>query len=330
MFKKLTILIAACGFLGLAVSHVFANPERWKREGWNKIDFAVKSINLGEVMSGGIGRDVIPPVDQPKFKPAAEITDVQETEPVVGFDLNGDARAYPLRMMTWHEIVNDEVGGVPVAVTYCPLCNSAIVFERTVDGKVLSFGTTGKLRNSDLVMYDRQTESWWQQFIGTGIVGIMTGTKLKSLPARLESFANFKKRFPDGKVLVPNNPGLRAYGKNPYAGYDSARAPFLYRGDMPEGIEPMARVVSYADDGEPRAVSLALLAEKQKMELGDVVLSWSQGQNSALDTRAISQGRDVGNILVQRRSADGMKDMVYDITFAFVVNAFHPGIEIVK
>ncbi|MEM7426979.1 MAG: DUF3179 domain-containing protein [Pseudomonadota bacterium] len=330
MYKKLAVLVTALGFLGLAVSSSFASPERWKREGWKKIDFAVTSIDLSEIMSGGIGRDVIPPIDQPKFKPADEVTDVADTEPVIGFDLNGDARAYPLQLMTWHEIVNDVVGGVPVAVTYCPLCNSAIVFERMVDGKKLSFGTTGKLRNSDLVMYDRQTESWWQQFIGTGIVGIMTGTKLKSLPARLESFANFKARFPDGKVLVPNNPGMRAYGKNPYAGYDSSVRPFLYRGEMPEGIEPMARVVSYSDGGEPQAVSLALLSKKQKMEIGDIVLSWSKGQNSALDTRVISRGRDVGNILVQRKTDDGMKDIVYDITFAFVVNAFYPGIEITK
>ncbi len=330
MLRKLAIILAALGVLGLAATSSFANPDRWKREGWNKIDFNVKSIKFSEILSGGIGRDVIPPIDQPKFKPAGEVTAVQDTEPVVGFDLNGDARAYPLQMMTWHEIVNDEVGGVPVAVTYCPLCNSAIVFERTVDGKVMSFGTTGKLRNSDLVMYDRQTESWWQQFIGTGIVGVMTGTRLKSLPARLESFANFKQRFPDGKVLVPNNPGLRAYGKNPYVGYDSASSPFLYRGDMPDGIEPMARVVSYEDGGAPRAVSLALLSEKQKMEIGDVVLSWSKGQTSALDTRSIARGRDVGNIIVQRKTADGMKDIVYDITFAFVVNAFHPGIDITK
>ena len=103
---------------------------------------------------------------------------MSETEPVIGLVVNGDARAYPLKILIWHEIVNDTVGGVPVTVTYCPLCNSAIVFERTVDGRVLDFGTTGKLRNSDLVMYDRQTESWWQQFSGTAIVGAMTGTKL--------------------------------------------------------------------------------------------------------------------------------------------------------
>lgn len=327
--KNLNTLIVALASLGLAISSVAANPDRWKREGW-KTEFSQTSIDLGGIMSGGIGKDVIPPIDQPKFAPITDIKNVQDTEPVIGFELNGIARAYPLQMMTWHEIVNDKIGDVPVAVTYCPLCNSAIVFERTVAGRVLSFGTTGKLRNSDLVMYDRQTESWWQQFIGMGIVGEMTGVKLKTIPARLESFANFKARFPKGEVLVPNNPGLRAYGHNPYAGYDSASRPFLYRGEMPEGIEPMARVVSYLADGKPKALSLALLAKLERMEVGDFVFTWTKGQNSALDSRDIAESRDVGNIVVQKKTTDGLKDMVYDITFAFVVNAFHPGIKIQK
>ena len=329
MMKKLSLTLMICGLMAFAVSLAEATPERWTREGW-KTDFAQTSIDLKDILSGGIGRDVIPPIDQPKFKPAAEITHVQETEPVVGVEINGDARAYPLQMMTWHEIVNDQFGDVPVAVTYCPLCNSAIVFERTVGGKVLDFGTTGKLRNSDLVMYDRQTQSWWQQFIGEAIVGEMTGEKLKSIPARLESFANFKTRFPDGKVLVPNNDGMRAYGRNPYAGYDSSRSPFLYRGEMPEGIEPMARVVAYKVDGKLQALALSLLAKNGKMEIGDVVFTWTKGQNSALDTRQIAEGRDVGNIVVQKKTDGTLKDMVYDVTFAFVVNAFSPGIAIKK
>lgn len=329
MMKKLSLTLIVCGLAVLTASLASATPERWAREGW-KTDFAQKSIGLDEILSGGIGRDVIPPIDKPVFKLVDEVTHVADTEPVVGVEINGDARAYPLQIMTWHEIVNDQFGETPVAVTYCPLCNSAIVFERAVGGKVLDFGTTGKLRNSDLVMYDRQTQSWWQQFMGEAIVGEMTGQKLKSIPARLESYANFKARFPNGKVLVPNNEGLRAYGKNPYAGYDSSRSPFLYNGKMPEGIEPMARVVAYRANGKLEAVSLSLLTKEQRMEIGDVVFSWSKGQNSALDTRQISEGRDVGNIVVQKKTAEGLKDMVYDVTFAFVVNAFRPGIAIKK
>ncbi len=175
--------------------------------------------------------------------PVSEVKNLADTEPVVGRIINGKARAYPLRILTWHEIVNDELGGVPVAVTYCPLCNSAIIFDRRLDGKVLDFGTTGKLRHSEMVMYDRQTENWWQQFLGQGIVGEMTGKRLKTNPAQLESFANYKKRAPGGDVLVPNDPGMRRYGANPYAGYDTSPTPFLFQGDLPKGINPMVRVI---------------------------------------------------------------------------------------
>ena len=317
---------------GAALSLVFgllappsaeANPLRklsWKLE-WPKTNFGKTSVNLDEIQSGGPPKDGIPSIDNPKFVPVAKVKDLADSEPVVGLIINGKARAYPLRVLTWHEIVNDELGGVPVTVTYCPLCNSAIAFDRRLDGKVLDFGTTGKLRNSDMVMYDRQTESWWQQFLGEGIVGEMTGKRLKAIPARLESFANFKKRAPGGDVLVPNDPGKRNYGANPYTGYDTSAYPFLYQGDMPKGINPMVRVVVV----EGEAWSLPLLRSKGTIEKGDLRLSWKAGQNSALDTRDIRQGRDVGNVVVRRMKNGKARDVVYDVTFAFVFNAFFPG-----
>lgn len=219
-------------------------PMSWKWE-WTKTDFSKTSVDFSEILSGGPPKDGIPSIDDPRFVPAAEVTmqDLADTEPVVGVIVNGKARAYPLHILTWHEIVNDEFDGVPITVTYCPLCNSSIVFDRRLDGRVLDFGTTGKLRNSDMVMYDRQTESWWQQFLGEGIVGELTGKRLTMLPSRLESFANFKKRAPKGEVLIPTNPGMRDYGRNPYSGYDTASYPFLYRGETPDYINPMVRVV---------------------------------------------------------------------------------------
>jgi len=296
-----------------------ANPEAWSRA-WTKTDFSKTAVDFAEILSGGPPKDGIPSIDDPKFADAADVDDLSPTEPVVGLAINGDARAYPLRILTWHEIVNDEVGGIPVIVTYCPLCNSAIVFDRRVDGRAVEFGTTGKLRNSDLIMYDRDSESWWQQFLGEAIVGTRVGTRLKALPARLESWELFKQRHPDGKVLIPTDPGLRDYGANPYVGYDGASLPFLYAGDMPEGIEPMARVVAVGE----RAWPLELLRRKGRIESGDLVLTWQAGQNSALDTRAISEGRDVGNVLVQRSVDGGLNDIPYDVTFAFVFHAFYP------
>jgi hypothetical protein len=197
------------------------------------------------------------------------------------------------------------------------------VFDRRLDGCVLDFGTTGKLRKSDLVMYDRQTESWWQQFIGEGIVGEMTGKRLKMLPARVESLDNFRKRFKTAKVLVPNRAGMRRYGRNPYVGYDSSSRPFLYRGDYPKGIKPMAYVVAVGNQAWP----LDLIREKKIITAGDLRLSWSAGQNSALDAGVIGSGRDLGNIIVQKKSINGSggwQDAVHDLTFAFVFHAFVP------
>ena len=294
-------------------------PRSWSYE-WPKTDFAKHSVPLDQIISGGPPKDGIPAIDDPTIVPIAEAVDIADTEPVVGLVLNGAARAYPLRILTWHEIVNDELGGVPVTVTYCPLCNSSIAFDRRLDGRVLDFGTSGKLRKSDLVMYDRQTESWWQQFMGEAIVGELTGRKLRMLPSRMESWVNFRKRAPGGTVLVPSSPGMRPYGSNPYVKYDSARNPFLYQGDLPAGIEPMVRVVAVGD----QAWSMPLLSRRGSIEAGDLVLTWRPGQNSALDTRRIAEGRDVGNVVVQRRVGDGMEDVVHDVTFAFVFHAFRP------
>ncbi len=315
-------------FLLFAPDMAFAQvPGSWTYE-WPKTDFAKYSVEFGEIISGGPPKDGIPSIDNPKFVPASSLGDgdIGATEPVIGVSIGGKMRAYPLRILTWHEIVNDTFNGVPITVTYCPLCNSAIVFDRRLDGKLLDFGTTGKLRNSDMVMYDRQTESWWQQFLGEGIIGEMTGKRLKSLPSRLESFANFKKRAPDGEVLIANNPGMRSYGANPYAGYDSASMPFLFQGDLPDYINPMVRVVV----AEGKAWALPLLVDKGEVADGDLMLSWTTGQNSALDQRSIRKGRDVGNVVVQRKGSDGaLHDVVYDVTFAFVYHAFHNGKRII-
>ena len=294
-------------------------PSAWARE--FTTDFSKTSIDFREVRSGGPPKDGIPAIDDPTFVSQARASAfVDDAEPVVAVAVNGEAKAYPLSILMWHEIVNDELGGVPITVTYCPLCNSAIVFERTVAGQVLDFGTTGKLRHSDLVMYDRQTESWWQQFLGEGIVGEFTGTQLTMLPVRVESFASYQSRFPDGLVQdIPEGFG-RNYGRNPYSGYDTSRRPFLYNGDTPDGIAPLAYVV--AVDGE--AWSLDMLREAGTIEAGDLVLTWTPGMASALDRSTIAAGRDIGNVVVQRQTADGLQDAVHDLTFAFSFHAFHP------
>ena len=129
--------------------------------GWTT-DFSHHTVTFDEILSGGVPRDGIPPLDDPKF---TSIDDadlwLEDLQPVIAFKINNEARAYPLGILTWHEVVNDVVGGVPVTVTFCPLCNSAMVFDRTLEGRVFDFGVSGNLRNSDLIMWDRQTQTWW-------------------------------------------------------------------------------------------------------------------------------------------------------------------------
>jgi hypothetical protein len=317
--SALTLLLA----ITVPATIAMAGPESWTREGW-QTDFSKSSVEFDEIISGGPPRDGIPSIDDPKFVSASEVTDIGDREPVIQFGLGDDVRAYPLRVLMWHEIANDSVDGAPVAVTYCPLCNAAIVFDRRVDGRVLEFGTTGKLRSSDLVMYDRQTETWWQQFTGEAIIGTLTGKKLKLLPSRIVSFGAFQKAYPQGPVLVPNDPSFRDYGRNPYASYDTASVPFLYRGDLPEDIPAMARVVVVRTAGEPIIVSLDKV-RATGFEQDGYRITFEEGVASALDHATIAQGRDVGAVRVTK---DG-RDVLHDVTFAFVAHAFHPDVTIV-
>ena len=320
-WKALVGAGAAATLLFAIAPDVASNPDYWRQE-WSNTDFSRHSIDLDEIVDV-LYKDAIPAIDDPRFIPVAEADHLADTEPVIGVGINGDFRAYPLQVLMRHEIVNDTVGGVPVAVTYCPLCNAAIVFDRRLAGRVLDFGTTGKLRHSDLVMYDRQTESWWQQFLGEGIVGAMTGERLEIVPARIESVARFRARAPEGRVLVPQGGLFSRYGENPYDYYDSQDAPYgrFFQGKLPEDIAPLARVVTI--DGE--AWSLDLVRERGTIRVGDdIVITWEPGQNSALDTPLIQGGFDVGNVVVQKQTPDGPVDIPYGVDFAFAFHAFYP------
>jgi hypothetical protein len=289
-----------------------------------KTDFDTSSIPFSEVFSGGVSRDAIPAIDNPRFVHHSDgDLDLGEEEPVLSLRVGGEARAYPLRILIWHEIVNDTLGGKKIAVTFCPLCNSAIIFDRSAGGKVLDFGTTGRLRNSDLLMYDRQTESWWQQVTGTALIGSLTGTKLKVIPSRLEAWKAFKKRNPEGAVLVPSNPNARPYGRNPYAEYDGSPRPFLYSGELPKNVPALERVLSLED--RKKAWSFSLLRKKKTIKLNDdIMIIWEKGQNSALDDSSIREGKDVGTAYAVKKIGGEWVDIPYFVEFAFAFHAFFP------
>ena len=313
MLKRIALALG----LSLVMGTASASPEFWQHE-WPKTDFEKTTVeNWVEIMSGGPPKDGIPALSNPKFRKASTETRIGGTEPVITVEINGDVRAYPVRYLTWHEIANDVVGGVPVAVTFCPLCNSGITFDRRVKQGTLTFGVSGKLRNSDMLMYDRETETWWQQAIGEAIVGDLLGTELVQLPTWMESWDEFVARNPEG--LVMEEPDFaRQYGRNPYVSYDSSTKPFLYSGENPpHGIPALERVVRVGD----RAWPLTRLSKLGTVTENGVSLIWKAGQASALDGRSIAKSRDVGGVRV--KDAQG-GDLPHDVMFAFAFHAFWP------
>ena len=304
--------------IGLLANSVAASPEFWVHE-WPNTDFENSSVeSWTEILSGGPPKDGIPALSDPTFISVSKETRLDGREPVLTVEIDGvKPRAYPIRYLTWHEIVNDEVGGVPIAVTFCPLCNSGMVFDRRVNGELRTFGVSGKLRNSDMVMFDRETDSWWQQAIGEGIVGHHNGDKLVQLPAWMESWDEFSARNPE--ALVMDEPGWpRDYGRNPYVNYDSSRRPFLYSGENPpHDVPPLMRVVRIGD----HAWTLDRLRTEGQVSEEGYVISWQSGQASALDSSRIGEGRDVGSIRV--KNSDGA-DVPHDVMFAFAFHAFWP------
>jgi hypothetical protein len=283
-----------------------ATPQRIG--GWDT-DVSKRIIELEELTQGQV-KDGIPSINDPKFEAVADVEFLTDKAPVVAFREGDDARAYPLEILTWHEIVNDVVGGRPVIVTFCPLCNTAIAFDRVVDGRELSFGVSGFLRNSDLVMFDRETETWWQQVTGEALVGELVGTQLDLLPSAIVSWADFRAEFPGGKVLSRDTGFVRSYGTNPYSGYDDAAStPFLYDGEFDERLQAMDRVVAVELGGDVAAYPFSRLEANPVAndEVGGmpIVVLFKLGTVSALDRSAIADSRDIGSATAYSAVVDG-------------------------
>jgi hypothetical protein len=308
-----------------------ASPPPAITAGW-KTDFDRRAVPLSEFESGGPGKDGIPAIDEPRFVSVDEVDFLEPKEPVIEVELNGDARAFPIQILVWHEIVNDSVGGVPLAVTFCPLCNTAIAFDRRVGGRTLDFGTTGNLRSSDLVMYDRQTESWWQQFGGRALVGELTGEKLDQVPARILAWREFEQVHPQGKVLSRETGHARPYGENPYAGYDDVdSSPFFPTENSDDDrLQPKERVVFIERGEDAVAVPFSALQRRRRIPVvvagHSLVVRWRSGVASSLDSGSVAEGRDVGAAEVREKE----RLVAFDEPFWFAVAAFRPDVRIVR
>jgi len=302
-------IIALVAAIGVAVVTAQSGLER----NWPNTDFSQTSVDLDDIISGGPPIDGIPPyypVDYiypddvpflggeiPRF--TTEYSSIEETnaylpdeQQVIAVEIDGDARAYPLILLNNHEIANTEIGGVPVAVTFCPLCNASIVFDRTIDGEVHHFGVSGLLRNSDMVMWDHETQSWWQQFTGEAIVGELNGTRLTQIPSIVVSWGEFKEQFPEG-IVLRNQRGGNPLSSISYAGYDRNGNAFLYFGEADDRLFTTERVLGYFGADGAIAYPFSALAENPVIneQIGGepAVVFWQSGSVS-LFTSSIETG----------------------------------------
>jgi hypothetical protein len=280
-------------------------PQEW-RTNTNKA-----IIDLDELKRGGPPKDGIPSIDDPTFisteKAGSWITD---KEPVIAVEYQGEVRAYPLQILIWHEIVNDEIDGEPLLVTFCPLCYSALVFERTVGGEVLEFGVSGFLRHSDLVMFDRKTETLWQQFTGKAIVGDYVGTTLEQIPSQIISFEQFKDSYSDGEVLSRETGHNRNYGANPYTGYDDINnTPLFGAGNNDNRLPPMEKVIGVKLEEKNKAYPYSITRKEQVINdrMADIplLIIHTEGATSAMDAARIAESKESGSTGVFNRMLEG-------------------------
>ncbi len=287
------------------------SPSHLRTANWST-DFCSSIVDFAEILVGNPTKDGIPSLTDPNMEPVTEAANwLSDRSPVIAVEIEGEARAYPQAILMWHEIANVEIAGVPVAVTFCPLCNSSITFDRRVDDEVLDFGVSGFLRNSDLVMYDRQSETWWQQLTGEGLVGSYAGVLLDIVPSQVISFSSFAERHPEGLVLSRDSGFARQYGANPYTNYDSRPGrPFLFRGEIDERLgSPVDHVLAATVDGIAKAYPFTVLREQRVINdsigVTPVVAFFQAGVASALGDSVIDNAADLGTAGLYRSTLDG-------------------------
>jgi hypothetical protein len=298
-----TIVISMGLFVSLnlfAVLSVFATPLFPDMNDWLNTDFSHTTVKLSGMIEGGPGKDGIRSIDQPKFETIESAEKwLDARDPVIVFSSGAKSKAYPLQILIYHEIVNDRLGDDEIAITYCPLCNAAMVFSRLHKGSLLDFGTTGKVYTNNLVMYDRQTQSWWLQFTGEGVVGDYAGDSLKLLPSQIVSFKQFKDAYPSGEVLSNKTGFNKKYGINPYANYDSRVVPIVwfYRKPFDVRLPAMERVLGMVDGDDAVAFPFSYLNTtplvQTKAGNSDVLIISKPGMASAVDARTIRESKDI-------------------------------------
>ena len=277
-------------------------------------DVSEATIPVKEIRRGGPPPDGIPSIDDPKFTPAAEVDFLEPDDTVIAFENDGVARAYPFRILIWHEIVNDVVAGQPIAVVYCPLCGTAMVFDRRYGDQTLEFGVSGLLYNSDVLMFDRQTESLWSQLGVKAVTGEFAGTELKWLPSKQTTWQAWHKANPNGEVLNTETGHRRNYVDLPYQSYfASGGTMFPYKRNNDE-LEPKEWITGIRVNGQAKAYYLEDMPDNK----------WLDDKVGGSDIRARYNPE---NASFEARTAEG-KSIPVVHAFWFAWQAFYPETEL--
>jgi hypothetical protein len=257
--------------LSLVLSILLLFSPAWA-ESKNGFDLSKASIPADQIRQGGPPRDGIPAIDNPVFNSADEADWLQPGDRVLGMAIDGEARAYPVAILNWHEIVNDVVAGQPVAVTFCPLCNTGMVFDSRVDGEALTFGVSGLLYQSDVLLYDRETETLWSQIWSEGVAGPKKGTQLTALPVRHTTWQAWQEAHPDTRVLSRDTGFRRDYLRDPYAGYEqSPTTLFPVSNQAPGPWHAKEWVLGVSFNGEHKAYPFEELEANAEAEFDDAI-----------------------------------------------------------
>lgn len=294
MTKYLQWLILPLTVLSIAVVFlILPQPSDAQTLTKNGFSLIQAKIPTDEILSGGPPKDGIPAINFPKFLSADGADFLNSKDRVLGIVINGTAKAYPIRILNWHEIVNDKIDSEAFAITFCPLCGTGIAFSRKIAGKTTSFGVSGLLYNSDVLLYDRETESLWSQILQTSVTGELSGKKLTALPIQHTTWQSWKKQYPDTLVLSRNTGYNRDYDRDPYQGYEESRRLFFdISNPAPNHLHPKERVIGIEINGQHKAYPYSELSKHGKSRFTEtfaeksLTVNWDENAQAATITNA--------------------------------------------
>lgn len=278
-------------------------------------DFSKHSIPRSEIRSGGPPKDGIPAILSPKFVRADQATFMKDQDRVLGLVHQGEAKAYPINILNWHEIVNDIVGGRAVIITYCPLCGTGMAFDPTFNGKQYTFGVSGLLYKSDVLMYDHQTESLWSQIRKEAVTGDMIGSRLTLLPLIHTTWKVWRKEHPGALILSPDTGYRRDYSRDPYASYANSDRLMFPVGKIDQRFPPKTWVLGVERNGITKAYPFPDL-EKSPGSITDL-----------LGSEEVRIEYDQSSRTARIKNRDG-DDLPTVVAYWFAWTAFHPKTEV--